>query len=246
MWDRKELKARGKAAFKANYWRCVAVALILLVFFASTGASVSNSAGNGVDNYSQQSQAVDAAAGRIKAILSGLSHAELAQIALAVTGAVIGVSIAAFFLDALVFNPLGLGCRRFFLVNTAEPAGFGELGFGFKNNYGNVVVTLLLKDVFTVLWALLFVIPGIVKSYSYRMVPYILSEHPDMDPTAVITLSRRMMDGNKWAAFVLDLSFLGWDILSAVTFQLVGVFYSNPYKHATDAELYQAIKGNAA
>ena len=101
---------------------------------------------------------------------------------------------------------------------------------------------MFFRDLYTFLWGLLFVIPGIIKGYSYRMVPYILTEHPDMEPEEAIRLSQQMMNGNKWAAFVLDLSFIGWELLSAATFGLLGIFYVNPYKYATDTELYIALK----
>ena len=101
---------------------------------------------------------------------------------------------------------------------------------------------MVLRDIFTFLWCLLFFIPGVIKHYSYRMVPYILADDPEIGAMDAITLSRRMMDGHKWNTFVLDLSFLGWDLLSALTMGLLGVFYVNPYKYSTGAELYQVLK----
>lgn len=89
---------------------------------------------------------------------------------------------------------------------------------------------MVLRDVFIFLWSLLFLIPGVIKHYSYRMVPYILADDPEIGAMDAITLSRQMMDGHKWNTFVLDLSFLGWDLLSALTLGLLGVFYVNPYK----------------
>ena len=127
-------------------------------------------------------------------------------------------------------------------MNGKEPATLGELGYGFRNNYGNILATILLRDVFLVLWTMLFIVPGIIKAYSYKLVPYLLSEDPTLSPTDAITRSREMMNGNKWNAFVLDLSFLGWHILSALTAGLLGIFYVNPYVAATDAELYRAIR----
>ena len=83
--------------------------------------------------------------------------------------------------------------------------------------------------------------PGIVKSYSYRMVPFLLADHPELSGTETITLSRQMMNGHKWNAFVLDLSFLGWHILSILTLGLLGIFFVNPYQLSTDAELYRVL-----
>ena len=150
---------------------------------------------------------------------------------------VIGILIRVFLL-----NPLEVGGRRFFAVNDKEPARVGELGFAFDSRYMNIVKTMFFRDLFLFLWSLLFIIPGIIKSYSYMLVPYILGDHPDMDAQDAITLSRSMMRGNKWRAFVLQLSFLGWWILSLFTLGLLGVFYVRPYENAAEAAMYQAIK----
>ena len=85
-------------------------------------------------------------------------------------------------------------------------------------------------------------IPGIIKSYEYRMIPYILGETPNIPKEEAFALSRAMMTGNKWKAFVLDLSFLGWYILSGLTFGILGIFYVNPYVEQTSAALYQKLK----
>ena len=73
------------------------------------------------------------------------------------------------------------------------------------------------------------------------MIPYILADHPDMPREQVFDLSRQMMNGHKWKTFVLDLSFLGWDLLSILTFGIVGLFWTNPYYFQTKAEFYQTL-----
>ena len=80
--------------------------------------------------------------------------------------------------------------------------------------------------------------PGIVKSYEYRMVPYILAENPGMNRSEAFAISKQMMNGQKWDVFVLDLSFIGWHLLSGITLGIVGIFWVNPYVQATNAELY--------
>ena len=151
------------------------------------------------------------------------------------------IGVISCLLRLLVFNPLEIGCRGFFTVNSDAPAELSEIKTGF-NPFGRNIGAMFLRDLFIVLWSLLFVVPGIIKAYSYRMVPYILAEDPEISGRDAITLSRQMMDGQKWNTFVLDLSFIGWDLLSAVTGGLLGLFYVNPYKHATGAELYQVLK----
>ena len=95
--------------------------------------------------------------------------------------------------------------------------------------------------------SLLCIIPGIVKGYEYRMIPYLLADHPEMTKDEAFAASKEMMMGQKWNAFVLDLSFIGWDILSSMTFGILDIFYVMPYKMSTNAALYEAIKyGTAA
>ena len=114
--------------------------------------------------------------------------------------------------------------------------------FTFDHNYKNVTKVMFLRDLYTALWTLLFIIPGIVKGYEYKMIPYLLAENPDMSQQEAFGRSKQMMDGNKWKAFVLDLSFLGWSILSALTLGILGIFYVNPYYNMTQAAFYEAVK----
>lgn len=86
------------------------------------------------------------------------------------------------------------------------------------------------------------VIGGIIKRYSYFLVPYITAENPDLKALEAITLSRKMMKGHKWQCFVFELSFIGWTILGAVTFGLSNLFYSNPYQVASYTEYYVELR----
>ena len=115
---------------------------------------------------------------------------------------------------------------------------------GFKNGYAHIGMIMFLRGLFTGLWMLLFIIPGIVKSYEYMMIPYLLAEHPEMTRQEAFAESKQMMDGNKWDAFVLDLSFIGWTLLGVCTFGILLVFYVEPYIYLTRAELYHALKNN--
>ena len=95
-----------------------------------------------------------------------------------------------------------------------------------------------------VLWSLLLVVPGVIKSYEYRLVEYVMAENPGMAAMEAIARSKALMQGNKWNAFVLDLSFLGWNILNACTFGILGIFYVQPYQMLTNAALYEKLKQN--
>ena len=143
---------------------------------------------------------------------------------------------------------------------------FHRLGDGFCMNF--------LVGLYTVLWTLLFIIPGIIKTFSYAMTPYILAENPGMTATDAITESRRIMDGNKWRLFCLGFSFIGWALLCA-TPALIGIgiltgialrtqnilallwiiplsiplsagaLFLNPYQEAAWAAFYRDISGTA-
>lgn len=159
---------------------------------------------------------------------------------------IVGIVIMAFLVNVLisifVWNPLSVGCIKYFIDCRYGNAELKDILFVFRNNYVNVCVNIFLKQLFTFLWCLLLIVPGIVKAYEYMMVPYLLAENPDMSREEVFAMSKRMMDGNKWNAFVLDLSFIGWMILGALTLNIVNVLYTNPYRYLTSAELYHTLK----
>ena len=145
-------------------------------------------------------------------------------------------------IHAFLFNPLEAGTARFFVRNLNDKAEIRELAYCYDHGYLNVVKTVFLRDLYIVLWGLLLIIPGIIKSYEYRMVNYILAENPEMNTKEVFAMSRDMMRGNKWRAFVLDLSFIGWHLLSLITIGLAGIFYVFPYRNMTNAALYEFLR----
>ena len=86
---------------------------------------------------------------------------------------------------------------------------------------------------FTALWSMLFVIPGIIKGLSYSLTPYILAKYPEVPAKDALKLSMRFMNGRKGELFVLGLSFIGWCILAGLTFGILGIFYVIPYMSIT-------------
>ena len=147
-----------------------------------------------------------------------------------------------FVINAFVINPFEVGFERFFLRNLNQPAQVKEIAHAFDTNYRETVKGMFLRDIYTLLWALLLIIPGIVKAYEYRMIPYLFADDPTMTSDRAFAESRAMMQGNKWRAFVLDLSFLGWAWLSVITLGVVGVFYAAPYQCMTNAALYEHLR----
>lgn len=105
----------------------------------------------------------------------------------------------------------------------------------------SIAWTMFLNALYKSLWTLT-IVGGIIKYYSYSMVPYILAENPGIRGNEAITLSRKMMKGHKWELFVADLSFLGWYILGIFTMGISDIFYANPYKSFFFAEYYVQMR----
>jgi len=101
---------------------------------------------------------------------------------------------------------------------------------------------IFFRNLSIISWTLIFIIPGIIKAYKYCMVPYIIAENPHLPRRRVLEISKQMMKGHKFNTFVLSLSFTGWYILSAFTFNIIDYFYLRPYVLATEAELYLELK----
>ena len=227
MWNRAELKMRGNIAFKKNYVSAVVVALLMGIFVTVSGESSARRVSENSDIYSGNLFNV----GMITGLLAGIA-----------TVVILIVLVAKVF----VGNLLKMGGYRFFILNQTAQPGIGTLLDGFRSgHYVNIVLTMFLRDLFTALWSLLLVVPGIVKHYEYLMVPYIIAENPAMDYKEAFQISKQMMDGEKMEAFIMDLSFLGWYLLSAVTCGLLAIFYVNPYVQASFAEMYTFNKQKA-
>ena len=219
-WDRSQLKQMARNALHGSYWKSVLVAFLLGLTSASFASSGSAANAEGISDgyYSFEHY--------LPVILTFVFFAGVLALALRI----------------FLLRPLEVGCRRYFLEDIIRPAELDCLKAGFSGNYRNVVWVMFCRDIFIFLWTLLLIVPGIVKSYEYRMVPYVLAENPDLSREEAFALSKRMMDGDKMNAFILDLSFIGWALLTILTCGLVGIFYYQPYLALTDAALYQTLK----
>ena len=127
-----------------------------------------------------------------------------------------------------------------FGVYKGKDIDFGVLFEGFQD-YSRIFVTKLLQGIYTALWSLLLVVPGIIKYYSYAMTDYILKEEPEMKNNAAIEKSMAMMENNKMKLFLLDLSFIGWAILCIFTFG-IGFLFLQPYVQVSHAAFYEDLK----
>ena len=246
MWDNKVLKQKAKERMKVNYWKMLLVGLIIALVSGGTGASSSARDYITGDIETTQYEYNEYYDGDDGVLFDGALSFGQPALSLAVGGIAIGIALVigaiAICLGIFVLNPLLVGARRFFYQNINQKAELKELGYAFDRNYLNSVKTMFLRELYTFLWTLLFVIPGIVKSYEYRMVPYLLAENPNMSSSEAFATSKRMMDGNKLDAFWFDLTFIGWEILGVITFGIVDVFWVNGYYNQSAAMLYDAIK----
>ena len=265
MWTRQSVKQRGKKAFTLNFWKCVLVGLILTIVIGSTSNSWTGAFYSFTNTFSHSNvetsddpneltdDPADLTDGSNDFIFdidsddmtdqekAGLIGAIAALVAL---GFIVWAVATAITLAVRYFllAPFEFGCRKFFRKNLDEPAKLSNIVYVFDSNYKNVVKTAFMKDLFVWLWSLLFIIPGIIKTYEYRLVPYIVSENPSISYKDALAESKKLMMGNKWKTFVLDLSFIGWELLAGLTWGILDVLYVTPYRASTDAALYEAIK----
>lgn len=256
MWTRKELKERAKEALKRNYWKIVLVSLIGMLIGGGLGSSgisgggsdIRDMASDNVKEHFTEHENDDVDWEGAEAVLDDIQMDIRPQDIVAVAFTVIVVLIVAAIvlaivlaLDVLLLNPVQVGINRFMVKSLDDTARIAEVGYTFDHNYKNGVKVMFFKNLYVVLWSLLFIVPGIYKAYQYRMVPYILGENPDMTYQEVLQRSKDMMDGQKWDAFVLDLSFILWHMLGGITCGLAEIFYVAPYVNLTDAALYSRL-----
>lgn len=116
---------------------------------------------------------------------------------------------------------------------------FNDLFSQFER-FGQGFAQAFLRGLYTFLWTLLLVVPGIIAAYSYAMTPFIMAENPDMTASEAIAASKELMNGHKFDLFVLGLTFIGWDLLAVLTLNL-GHIALNPYKNAAYAAFYKNL-----
>jgi len=238
MLDRTNLKQRAKELLKRDYWKAF---LISLVIGAAIGGGSGSAGGGGMNNFNSNTNNNPFRDFPYKEI----DWTAILPILIIIGFVIFVVIIISIAIRAMVGYPLEVGGRRYYIM-TAEGLD-NKLCFTFAfqpGNYFKIVLSMLLKNVQIFLWSLLFIIPGIIKSYEYRMIPYILAQNPDIGAKRAIELSGQMTRGSKLDIFILDLSFLGWYLLGMLAC-FVGVLFVRPYVDATMAELYIDLRNNA-
>ena len=159
----------------------------------------------------------------------------------AMTGSIVAMVL---YWVALIFIAGGfmLSCAAIFLNVASKKPEVSDLKFGFEgDNKKRGVFGYIRYMIFTSLWSLLFVVPGIIKQFAYSQMFYLMADDKKLTAAEAQKKSIAMMDGHKGEYFVLQLSFIPWVLLTSITFGLAGI-YVLPYMSATYAEFYKGLK----
>lgn len=156
------------------------------------------------------------------------------------------IPMVGWILSIVVGLPISWGMYIMFyqLYRDRKLPSLDSLFIGFQD-FGRILGTMLLMNVYTFLWTLLLIVPGVIKACSYAMTPYILRDHPELSYNAAIEKSMAMMEGHKMKIFLLYLSFIGWAILCMLTLG-IGYLFLMPYMYTSMAALYEDLKAQTA
>ena len=171
----------------------------------------------------------------------------LVMVACLIYSAILSISGTTVIIALVLAGSMAYGLCRL-TVNRVKEQGevdFADLFKGFTDNFTQSFLLGLLQSLFVFLWSLLFVIPGIIKAYSYSMAFYIMQDDPSKDWKTCLDESKAMMDGHKWQLFCLDLSFIGWMILGVLCCG-IGTIFVIPYQYTAHANFYMALKASVA
>lgn len=237
MWDRIAIKQQGKNAIKTNYWKTFFASLLMLIFSGST-------------TFYFASNAIDTLPESLGDIMNDATsdHKVIALLfVLVVSLLVISTFIKTMF-SVFIKNPVRVGFSKF-LYKTVQARDLEDQSKGlmadnfwaFDHNYLNIVKVMFVQGFIEIAGYFLFIIPGIYFFYEFRMVPYILSENPDLSIKETLQTSKEMVKGHKKDLLLLDLSFIPWHLLGLVTFGVIELFHVLPYFHLTLAEAYRVL-----
>ena len=241
MWNRIQIKENAKYTVKQYYWMSI-LAMLIVYGISYVASSVI------VGVYYVFMTIVGTVTAMLQTALNNSVCNLITVIVMLVL--VLLVYVIAFGVSICVQMPLMVGYNRFCCVSRHRKAEIGELFFSFqKDYYGNsrykqTAKTSFFYMLYIFLWSLLFVVPGIVKSYEYFAVPYIMAENPNISTKRAFEISKFMTDGEKANLFVMQLSFIGWFLLGLLAC-CVGEYFVYPYFFAAQAEAYEYLRTKA-
>lgn len=214
-FDRVRFKSNAKAFFGNNSGRCICVSLLAIGMIYIPMMFASGLTG-----------------------LADRTHSGLAGIfaIIALVLMLLGYVLA--------FDMMFTNAAWFRTAIYSEPTTRGYLDEAVSDIGGKFCCGLLMGVMIT-LWSLLLYFPGIIKTYQYSMAPYIKTENPNIKSARAIELSGIITNGHKWDLFVMDLSFIGWAFLSALTLNILGIVFVFPYYNSAKAFAYEDLKAQA-
>lgn len=245
-----DFREKARTALSGNWGKAVGVGFIASLLGAATTA-VGTGGGTGSSNSYESTGTSSGAAGVMGSMdfsnidsitdLNGIIPTEY-QVGFMVLLSVLSfVGIIFAILHFVIGGAVTLGYVKFNLsLIDRKTATFAQL-FSEFHRLGAGIAMQLLRAIYTFLWMLLFIFPGIYAAYGYAMAPYILAENPEMSANEAITKSKELMNGNRWKLFCLEISFIGWILLCALFTLGIGVFWLIPYMEASFAAFYREI-----
>ena len=261
MWSRKELKKKARILIKSNYWRSISVCFLIAMLTASYPISRSLFLNYFPDKIQTKAELILPAfisaeslssafldfipdnfvvASFLHTIQNSLKRPDFIVTSFLTLGVIFSL-LYKFFIS----NLLIVGEKRFFVESyNYEDTNISKIFFLYKLRYlANPSWVMFCYTLFQKLWDLT-IIGGIIKHYEYSMIPYILAENPKISQKNAFFLSKQLTKGNKWKLFLLDCSFLGWELLSLFTLGILDILYVRPYKMNCKASLYLFLRRN--
>lgn len=228
------MQARG--ALKGHWLISILVSLVAGIF---SGGGGSAGAGTGTSSSSTTMPPTTPPAG------TDYGNIPLPSESIGFLSGFIGILLVVIVLAILVGAMLRLGEKNYYIkLLRGQATAFRDV-FSRKSIFLKAAGMSLLVGLVCFLWALLLLVPGIMASYSYAMAEYLMAENPDISIGDAMEESKRMMYGHRWELFVLQLSFIGWEILGCLTLG-IGLLFVTPYVHATEAAFFLNLKGEYA
>ena len=234
-----DFRSVARAKLSGRWTTAVLAGLVasLLGGVASSGVEISLITKNGDTNLNFES-----AAQQVYSSGTGWNE-QLPGFVIGVASVIIVVALVMAAVYLVLGSIVGVGYSKFNLdlVDHQKEPEIGTL-FGNFKHWKTIIAANLLKGLYIFLWSLLFILPGILALLSYSMTSYILAEHPELTASEALRQSKQMMTGNRRRLFWLQLSFFGWEILSALTLG-IGSLWLTPYKQAATAVFYREVSG---
>lgn len=259
MWTNELLKNNAKECLKKYYWYAVLFTVLVGLVTGAVTSSLS-----GIVSFVTQIivAPISIAMGMGEAAVEETDETAIA--AIGTIGVVLGSMIVFTIIYALCFA-IGIICsafiqmpfqivglNRYFMVGRYRQPLFDDILYAIKSKkYMKIVKVSFFYQLYIMLWSMLFVIPGIIKSFEYFLVPYIIAENPDIPKERAFEISKNTMNGEKMNCFILGLSFIGWYLLAVLatmmTFGLgaISIYFLTPYVRATFAEFYACMREKA-